>query len=132
MMLPIVGISPFILSEVVLENAMKIEGKPTERPLPTASGVAARSASSPSTQAGPAVANANAKGATASGSVAVTVSERARALAQAKLESTSDVDMDKVESVRSAIENGTYQVNPEAIADKLLANAKEMLGRTRN
>lgn len=111
---------------------MKIDGKPTDRPLPSASAVAARTASAPSTQAGPANATANTKGNAAGGSVAVTVSERARALAQARLESASEVDMDKVESVRSAIENGTYQVNPEAIADKLLANAKEMLVRPRN
>jgi len=33
---------------------------------------------------------------------------------------------------RREIEQGTYVVNPEAIADKLLANAKEMLDRTRS
>jgi negative regulator of flagellin synthesis FlgM len=35
----------------------------------------------------------------------------------------------KVNSVKAAIDNGTYQVNPEVIADKLIANAKELLGR---
>ncbi len=35
----------------------------------------------------------------------------------------------KVDSVKQAIDNGTYQVNPEVIADKLIANAKELLGR---
>lgn len=40
--------------------------------------------------------------------------------------------MAKVEAVRSAIEQGTYVVNPEVIADKLLANAQEMLNRTHN
>jgi negative regulator of flagellin synthesis FlgM len=34
-----------------------------------------------------------------------------------------------VESVRTAIANGSYKVNAEAIADKLLSNAKEMLKR---
>jgi negative regulator of flagellin synthesis FlgM len=35
---------------------------------------------------------------------------------------------EKVEAMRQAIANGTFRVNPEAIADKLLANAAEMLG----
>jgi negative regulator of flagellin synthesis FlgM len=42
-----------------------------------------------------------------------------------------DVDMAKVNAVRSAIADGTYVVNPEAIADKLLSNAQEMLTRSR-
>lgn len=58
--------------------------------------------------------------------VPVTVSSVAQA---ARASSTGDVDMVKVESVRSAIANGSYKVNPEAIADKLLANAKEMFQR---
>jgi negative regulator of flagellin synthesis FlgM len=40
--------------------------------------------------------------------------------------------MDKVNAVRASIEQGTYVVNPEVIADKLLANAQEMLNRTHN
>ena len=72
-----------------------------------------------------------AKGASSAG-VAVTVSTRARALGQANRSEVTEIDQGKVESVRSAIEQGTYVVNPEVIADKLLANAKEMLNRTRN
>lgn len=34
---------------------------------------------------------------------------------------------EKVESFKQAIANGTFQVNAEAIADKMLANAAEML-----
>ena len=44
----------------------------------------------------------------------------------------ADVDTAKVDAVRASIAQGTYVVNPEAIADKLLANAQEMLNRTRN
>jgi negative regulator of flagellin synthesis FlgM len=40
-----------------------------------------------------------------------------------------DIDTAKVEAVRTAISNGSYQVNAEAIADKLLSNAKEMFPR---
>jgi negative regulator of flagellin synthesis FlgM len=67
-----------------------------------------------------------------SAGVAVTVSTSVRALEQANRGETADVDTDKVNAVRTAIENGTYVVNPEAIADKLLANAQEMLDRTRH
>ncbi|MFO1330403.1 MAG: flagellar biosynthesis anti-sigma factor FlgM [Rubrivivax sp.] len=39
-------------------------------------------------------------------------------------------DAAKVERLSKAIKDGTYQVNPEAIADKLIANAQELLART--
>ena len=32
--------------------------------------------------------------------------------------------------MRAAIADKTYQVNPEAIADKLLANAQEVMSRS--
>jgi len=62
--------------------------------------------------------------------VDLTVSDRARVLGQARLADSADIDMEKVNAVRQAIEQKTYQVNPEAIADKLLANAQELLNRT--
>lgn len=42
---------------------------------------------------------------------------------------TGDFDADKVKAVCDAIANGSYTVNPEAIANKLLANAQDMLNR---
>jgi len=42
-----------------------------------------------------------------------------------------DVDMAKVNAVRASIAQGTYKVNAEAIADKMLSNAQEMLTRSR-
>ena len=107
---------------------MKISGQPPEKqvgnnpPAPAAASKAAPNA----------VATATAS-ATSAG-VAVTVSNQARSLEQVSgVDSTdSDVDMGKVEAARSAIEQGTYVVNPEAIADKLLGNAQEMINRTQN
>ena len=60
-------------------------------------------------------------------SAAVTVSNLAQSMDQAG--KGPEIDTAKVESVRTAIANGTYKVNAEAIADKLLSNAKEMFTR---
>jgi negative regulator of flagellin synthesis FlgM len=38
---------------------------------------------------------------------------------------------EKVEAMKQAIASGTFKVNPEAIADKLLSNAAEMLNAGR-
>jgi negative regulator of flagellin synthesis FlgM len=81
-------------------------------------------------QGAPATASATAAQSTRSTGVAVTVSTLARALEKPEATQVSDIDMAKVASVKSAIQNGTYVVNPEAIADKLLSNAQEMLNRT--
>jgi negative regulator of flagellin synthesis FlgM len=75
-------------------------------------------------------ANANAAKSTRSTGVAVSVSQQARALEKSAADVATDIDTQKIAAVRSAIQDGTYVVNPEAIADKLLANAQEMLQRT--
>jgi negative regulator of flagellin synthesis FlgM len=41
--------------------------------------------------------------------------------------SAGSFDAAKVASVKNAIANGTFKVNAEAIADKLIANARELL-----
>lgn len=62
--------------------------------------------------------------------VAVTVSTLARGLDKASRSSAADIDTQKVATVKAALQDGSYVVNPEAIADKLLSNSKEMLDRT--
>ncbi len=42
---------------------------------------------------------------------------------------SADFDAEKVVRIQQAIADGTFKVNPEAIADKLIANAQEVLGR---
>ena len=39
-------------------------------------------------------------------------------------------DTEKVSRIAQAIRDGKFQVNHEAIADKLIANAQELLGKT--
>jgi negative regulator of flagellin synthesis FlgM len=41
-------------------------------------------------------------------------------------------DKAKVERIANAIREGRFQVDAGAIADKLISNAQELLGRTRN
>ena len=41
-------------------------------------------------------------------------------------------DAEKVERIAQAIRDGKFEVNADAIADKLIANAQELLGRTSN
>ena len=83
-------------------------------------------------QGAPATASATAAASTQSAGVAVTVSTLARAMENPEVTLPGDIDMAKVAAVKSAIQDGTYVVNPEAIADKLLSNAQEMLNRTMN
>lgn len=106
---------------------MKI-GQPTDLPqLSTGS----PAASAPPQGGGAAAAGSAAAGAQQAAGVAVSVSSQVRSLAQAGSDAGEEVDMDKVNAVRNAIAQGSYKVNAEAIADKLLANAQEMLDRTR-
>ena len=106
---------------------MKI-GQPSDNPVSVST--SAQSAPAKGSQSASASATTAAAGPQAPG-VAVTVSTLARTLEASKRGDTADVDMKKVDAVRSAIQNGTYVVNAEAVADKLLSNAQEMLNRTR-
>jgi len=106
---------------------MKV-GQPADMPKVSTPPAAASGAAAPAKKE----AAATASNAASSAGVAVTVSTSVRTLEQANRGETADIDTDKVNAVRTAIEQGTYVVNPEAIADKLLGNAQEMLNRTQN
>lgn len=41
----------------------------------------------------------------------------------------AEFDQAKVDRIAQQIADGSYKVNPEAIADKLIANAQEVLGK---
>lgn len=65
-----------------------------------------------------------------SAGVSVTVSTQVRGLEEAKRNDVADIDTNKVAAIKASIEDGSYTVNAEAIADKLLSNAQDMLSRT--
>ena len=73
-------------------------------------------------------ANAPAKGATTAAapeaSAKVALSPAASLLVN---ESNADFDAAKVARIAQAIRDGKFQINAEAIADKLIGNAKELL-----
>ena len=41
----------------------------------------------------------------------------------------AEFDAEKVQRIAQAIRDGSYRIDPEAIADKLIANAREVLER---
>lgn len=60
--------------------------------------------------------------------VTVSLSPTTQTLAGGVSRPSTDVfNAQKVQAVRQAIENGTFSINAEAVADKLLANARDML-----
>jgi negative regulator of flagellin synthesis FlgM len=62
--------------------------------------------------------------------VAVVLTSSSRSLAKEGANAAPEVDAKKVAAMKAAIANGSFLVNPEAIADKLLSNAQEMLPTT--
>lgn len=61
-------------------------------------------------------------------SAKVALSSQASALASAAGDGSFDAA--KVDRVSQALKDGSFKINPEAIADKLIANAQELLTRT--
>ena len=68
--------------------------------------------------------------ATAPASMQVELSSTAATLRAGTVQAASaDFDVEKVNRVSESIADGTFTVNPEAIADKLIANAQELLSK---
>jgi negative regulator of flagellin synthesis FlgM len=65
----------------------------------------------------------------AEASAQVDLSAAASAISSAGTSNDGSFDAGKVERIAQAIRDGNFKVNPEAIADKLIDNAKELLTR---
>jgi negative regulator of flagellin synthesis FlgM len=105
---------------------MKI-GHPAEKPSPTPAASIAPAAANG--QAPAAAAAASAIPATADESAKIELSNTASTLLSSA--SSPEFDAAKVDRISKAIDNGTFKINPEAIADKLIANAHEALAKVR-
>jgi len=102
---------------------MKI-GQPADKPLPAAASGAAAPASADAAKT--AAVAGHAQGAsTVDASATVALSSTASTLLSGG--TSTEFDADKVARVGQAIADGTFKINPEAIADKLIANAQELL-----
>ena len=102
---------------------MKI-GHPADKPLPTpAVGTPAASAETAKT------APANAAGAGVDASATIALSSTASTLLSTG--SAGEFDADKVARIAGQIADGSFKINPHAIADKLIANAQELLSKVR-
>jgi len=62
-------------------------------------------------------------------SAQVKLSSTATGLLDKTATSSSDFDADKVARIQQAMANGTFKVDAGAIADKLISNAQELLGK---
>lgn len=69
---------------------------------------------------------APASGSSSGPSAHVEISQAASALSGG---GDGSFDTAKVERIAQAIRDGKFEVNPEAIADKLISNAQELLGK---
>ncbi|HRI19240.1 MAG TPA: flagellar biosynthesis anti-sigma factor FlgM [Burkholderiaceae bacterium] len=67
----------------------------------------------------------------AASSAQVELSSTATALISGVKGAPAEIDTAKVERISQAIADGSFKIDAEAIADKLIANAQEVLGNVR-
>jgi negative regulator of flagellin synthesis FlgM len=108
-----------------MEIPMKI-GNPADKPvaLPVAG---THAAAAEATKANAAAAGAAPAAAGTDASAKVELSSTASTLLSGG--ASGEYDANKVAQVGESIANGSFKVNPEVIADKLIANAQELLSK---
>ena len=110
-------------------NSVESASVPTAATTSTGRTADADTSVKPVSKLAPANATATAT-ATAPASMQVELSSTAATLRAGTVQAASaDFDVEKVNRVSESIADGTFTVNPEAIADKLIANAQELLSK---
>ncbi|MFZ2651780.1 MAG: flagellar biosynthesis anti-sigma factor FlgM [Burkholderiaceae bacterium] len=107
---------------------MKI-GHPTDKPIATPSVTESKVTSSKAHLLGDAAAGAAGTSA-GQASAKVLLSDAVSGLLGGKEPGKEFFDAVKVERLANAIAQGKFVVNPDVVADKLIANARELLGKT--
>ena len=103
---------------------MKI-GHPADTPAAAAAAAAGAPAAAETDKSGQAQATAAASTGAADPSATVALSSTAATLLSGG--ATGEFDAEKVARMSEAIASGNFKINAEAIADKLIANAQELL-----
>ncbi len=105
---------------------MKI-GHPADKPLPAAPAGAPAAATAEVAKPGSGVVLHTPATATVDASATVALSSTASTLLSGG--APSEFDADKVARIAGQIADGSFKINPKAIADKLIANAQELLAK---
>ncbi len=103
---------------------MKI-GQPADKPMPAPAAGAAAPAAADAAKTAAVAGHGQAAAPTVDASATVALSSTASTLLSGG--TSGEFDADKVARVGQSIADGTFKINPEAIADKLIANAQELL-----
>lgn len=107
---------------------MKVESSTPDSYIGSVAGGPQKAAEKPAAGAEAAAAAVAAAKPQPAAGVTVTLSSSASQAISGAGGSGNDVfNADKVEAMKAAIADGSFKVNPEAIADKMLSNAAEML-----
>lgn len=107
---------------------MKI-GHPADKPA-IAAPAATAGHGAPAANAAAPTAAASAIPAQADASAKIQLSSAASTLLKGS--ATPEFDAEKVARISKAIDGGSFKINPEVIADKLISNAQELLSKTRS
>ena len=75
----------------------------------------------------PAAKNGNAIVPVAGESIHISAMSSQLSALESQLSASPEFDASRVDAIKQAIRDGQYSINPEAIADKLLANVEELL-----
>jgi negative regulator of flagellin synthesis FlgM len=110
---------------------MKVDSSPDSY-IGSVAGGPQKAAERPTAGAEAAAAGAAAKPQPAAGVTVTLSSSTTQALSGAGGASSDVFNSEKVAAMKAAIADGSFKVNPEAIADKMLSNAAEMLSSSRS